>query len=284
MPSSVGPGEHASIERVSTCRDRVAVRVPRSHVSQSQTGVGRPDRSARPPAPRRRGRRRPQRQLDDRGVAGELDERGQFVRVRRARGGAGRRTRRSGRRAGPASSSSKDVIVEFGRQRMDQVDHDATEREAAGAQRIDEVLGLADRLGPRARDDDERRIGSIAAASTPRPPDVAGRARCWRANGRTPSCPRRSAVRRDGAPPTGTSTRPRSSPWRTSADRSSARGRPGWLRKPISRSGASSRSMAWRDGGVSTITRSHSPLTCSSWSRSIAMYSCAPDSEPEIAR
>ena len=48
-------------------------------------------------------------------------------------------------------------IVEFVRQRMDQVDDDAAEREATRPQRIDQVLGLADRLGTRTRHHDERR-------------------------------------------------------------------------------------------------------------------------------
>ncbi len=40
---------------------------------------------------------------------------------------------------------------------MDQVDHDAGEREVTVAQRTDEMLGLTDRLGPRTRHHDERR-------------------------------------------------------------------------------------------------------------------------------
>ena len=46
---------------------------------------------------------------------------------------------------------------EIDRHRMDQVDHDAGEREVAVAQCADEMLGLTDRLGPRTRHDDERR-------------------------------------------------------------------------------------------------------------------------------
>ncbi len=43
------------------------------------------------------------------------------------------------------------------------------------------------------------------------------------------------------------------------------------------RFGASRKSSALRVGGVSTTSRSHSPVSWSSWSRSIAMYSCVPD-------
>lgn len=47
-------------------------------------------------------------------------------------------------------------------------------------------------------------------------------------------------------------------------------------RKRESRAGASRKSSAERDGGVSTTIRSHSPRACSWPSFSIAMYSCVP--------
>ena len=55
-----------------------------------------------------------------------------------------------------------------------------------------------------------------------------------------------------------------------------------WSRKRVNRCGASMKSSAWRVGGVSTTTRSNWPALCSSYSFSIAMYSCVPDSAPEM--
>ena len=58
-------------------------------------------------------------------------------------------------------------------------------------------------------------------------------------------------------------------------------------RKLESRSGASRKSSAERDGGVSTTTRSHRPVRsaslCSWPSFSIAMYSCVPANELDSA-
>ncbi len=50
-------------------------------------------------------------------------------------------------------------------------------------------------------------------------------------------------------------------------------------RNEPSRCGASRKSRALRDGGVSTTTRSHSPSAASCPSFSIAMYSCVPEKD-----
>ena len=50
------------------------------------------------------------------------------------------------------------------------------------------------------------------------------------------------------------------------------------------RAGASRKSSACREGGVSTTMRSKAPLSCSSCSFSMAMYSCVPDSAEEMFR
>ncbi len=55
-------------------------------------------------------------------------------------------------------------------------------------------------------------------------------------------------------------------------------------RKRVNRRGASRKSSAFRVGGVSTTMRSNRPESCSSKSFSIAMYSCVPDSAPEMLR
>ena len=52
----------------------------------------------------------------------------------------------------------------------------------------------------------------------------------------------------------------------------------------VSRPGASRKSSAFRDGGVSSTITSYSPLVCSSYSRSIAMYSCAPATAADTCR
>ena len=52
-------------------------------------------------------------------------------------------------------------------------------------------------------------------------------------------------------------------------------------RKPISRSGASRKSSAWRVGGVSSTIRSKRASAARSSSRSIAMYSWLPASADE---
>ena len=57
-----------------------------------------------------------------------------------------------------------------------------------------------------------------------------------------------------------------------------------WSRKRDNRLGASMKSSACRVGGVSTTTRSKSVRACSSYSFSIAMYSCVPDRAPEMLR
>ena len=66
---------------------------------------------------------------------------------------------------------------------------------------------------------------------------------------------------------------------------SSRRNRPS--SKDASRSGASRKSSADRDGGVSTTIRSHSPVRsaclCSWPSFSIAMYSCVPANDDDSA-
>ena len=58
-------------------------------------------------------------------------------------------------------------------------------------------------------------------------------------------------------------------------------------RKLESRSGASRKSSALRDGGVSTTIRSHRPVRWASLSScpsfSIAMYSCVPANELDTA-
>ncbi len=51
-----------------------------------------------------------------------------------------------------------------------------------------------------------------------------------------------------------------------------------------SRAGASRKSSACRLGGVSTTIRSKPPSSWSSCSFSIAMYSCVPESAPEMFR
>ena len=48
------------------------------------------------------------------------------------------------------------------------------------------------------------------------------------------------------------------------------------------RCGASRKSSADRDGGVSTTIRSHSPVAASWPSFSMAMYSCVPENEEEM--
>ena len=50
-----------------------------------------------------------------------------------------------------------------------------------------------------------------------------------------------------------------------------------------SRSGASRKSSADRDGGVSTTMRSQVPVACSWPSFSMAMYSCVPANELDSA-
>ena len=51
-------------------------------------------------------------------------------------------------------------------------------------------------------------------------------------------------------------------------------------RKWVSRRGASRKSRAFRDGGVSTTTTSNPPSSTSSWSFSMAMYSWVPERVP----
>ena len=53
-------------------------------------------------------------------------------------------------------------------------------------------------------------------------------------------------------------------------------------RKRLIRFGASRKSSAERDGGVSTTMRSHSPVAASCPSFSIAMYSCVPENDVEM--
>ena len=48
------------------------------------------------------------------------------------------------------------------------------------------------------------------------------------------------------------------------------------------RCGASRKSSAERDGGVSTTIRSHFPVAASWPSFSIAMYSCVPENDVEM--
>ncbi len=48
----------------------------------------------------------------------------------------------------------------------------------------------------------------------------------------------------------------------------------------VMRPGASRKSRAWREGGVSSTIRSKRPLAHTSYSRSIAMYSCEPATAP----
>ena len=53
-------------------------------------------------------------------------------------------------------------------------------------------------------------------------------------------------------------------------------------RKVDMRCGASRKSSAERDGGVSTTIRSHLPVAVSWPSFSMAMYSCVPENEVEM--
>ena len=55
-------------------------------------------------------------------------------------------------------------------------------------------------------------------------------------------------------------------------------------KKRVMRRGASRKSSALRVGGVSITIRSNWPVVCNSCSFSIAMYSCVPESAPEMLR
>ena len=146
-------------------------------------------------------------------------------------------------------------------------------------ERLEQVLGLADRLGARAAHDDERRRVGVQQSDTSlarrrRPRSMFGE----RAEELDRVLDDLGPASR--APPTGTSPAAALVTWRTPAGRRSACGRPDG-EEPDSRSGASSRSIACATAGCR-----RSPGPTRRWCRAgaAARSPCTPERRPASPR
>ncbi|OLT19936.1 hypothetical protein BJF78_10275 [Pseudonocardia sp. CNS-139] len=174
---------------------------------------------------------------------------------------------------------------EVGEHRVCAVEHEPGQRHLLGGEPVHEVGGLAQRVRLRGGHHQERRAGRAQQRVGGRRAFAeAAEHRVERLHERDASAsswpPRmvETALANSENPAPTILRRPRP-PARAGAE-SRRIMRPS--RKLDMRWGASRKSSAERDGGVSTTMRSHSPLAASWPSFSIAMYSCVPEKDVEI--